>query len=82
MKQNEDELQYKIIELFLAGVDKSKYDFFEQSLLKEILHLQYSEINKKKKAFEMLVSRAFGLLNYLTSVNTTCLRSFGEYFFN
>ena len=38
MKQNEDELQYKIIELFLAGVDKSKYDFFEQSLLKEILH--------------------------------------------
>ena len=49
---------------------------------KVVIELKYTAIGKKKKTFETLISKAFSLINYLTSVNTTCLRSFGEYFFN
>lgn len=44
---------------------------------------QYSEINKKKKRWSSVFLLYWFVLNaYFTSVNTTCLRSFGEYFFN
>jgi len=46
-----------------------------------VIELKYTAFGKKKKVVEIDFNDFFKL-NYLTSVNTTCLRSFGEYFFN
>ena len=35
---------------------------------KVVIELKYTAIGKKKKTFETLISKAFSLINYLTSV--------------
>ena len=35
---------------------------------KVVIELKYTAFGKKKKAFETLISKAFSLINYLTSV--------------
>lgn len=46
---------------------------------KVVIELKYTAIGKKKKTFETLISKAFSLINYLTSVKVK-LYTYKAYF--